>query len=164
MLLHLTKKLEIRKAKESDFDSLKERCLEVHSIHLKERPDEFRELSDEDIRLYFFKAIADENQDFLVCCDQRKIVGYILTRIEDRQENPVQKARKYLYIDQIDVKHEYRRSGVGKLLIKSVKDIAKKRGLDLIILDVWNFNEDAVSFFGSQGFLPWIQRMGMSVD
>lgn len=156
--------MEIRKAKESDFDSLKERCLEVHSIHLQERPDEFRELSDDDIRSYFCKAIDDENQDFLVCCDQGEIVGYILTRIVERQENPVQKVRKYLFIDQIDVKREYRRSGVGKLLIKSVRDIAKKRGLNLIILDVWNFNEDAVSFFRSQGFLPWIQRMGMSVD
>lgn len=156
--------MEIRKAKESDFDSLKERCLEVHSIHLQEHPDEFKELSTDDIRSYFCKAIADENQDFLVCCDEGKIVGYILTRVVDRQENPVQKARKYLFIDQIDVKHEYRRSGVGKLLIKSVRDIAKKRGLDLILLDVWNFNEDAVSFFRSQGFLPWIQRMGMSVD
>ena len=156
--------MKIRKAQESDFDDLISMSLEVHSIHLENRPDEFKALSADDIRSSLSKVLNDDNQDILVCMDNEKLVGYILSRAEYRKENPVQKARHYLYIDQIGVKREYRRSGVGGLLIKSVRELAKERGIDLMLIDVWNFNEGAMFFFSSQGFLPWIQRMGMTVD
>lgn len=79
-------------------------------------------------------------------------------------ENPVQKSNPFLYVDQIDAKEGYRRQGAGKLLLDAAREYAIEKGLDLLILDVWKFSANAVSFFHSQGFETWIERMALSLE
>ena len=156
--------MEVRKAQTSDLDDLIELNLEVHAIHLQERPEEFKELSAQDIRSSLSYVLSQKSAEILVCCSEEQVVGYVLVRVVNRPENPVQKPRTFLYIDQIDVKKEYRRQGVGKLILDAAREFAIQQGLDLVTLDVWKFNVNAVSFFRSQGFEPWIERMAMSME
>jgi ribosomal protein S18 acetylase RimI-like enzyme len=156
--------MHVRKAQKSDLDDLILMNLEVHSIHLRERPDEFINLSSDDVRSSLPKLLTDKDYEIFVCLEGEELIGYVLSRVESRKESPVQKARQHFYIEQIDVKREHRRRGAGELLLNATREMAKKRGIDVILLDVWNFNEGAVAFFKSQGFSPWIQRMGMTVD
>lgn len=109
--------MEIRKAQTSDIEELIELNLEVHAIHLQERPEEFKELSTEDIRSSLSHFLSQESSEILVCCDEEQIVGYVLVLIVTPRENPVQKVQTLLYVDQIDVKEGHRRQGVGKLLL-----------------------------------------------
>lgn len=155
--------MEVRKAQTSDIEKLIELNLEVHAIHLQERPEEFKELSAEDIRSSLSHVLSQESAEIFVCYNEGQVVGYILVRVVTPPENSVQKVRKFLYINQIDVKEGFRRQGVGTLLLDAAKKFAMQQGLELIILDVWKFNREAVSFFGSQGFESWIERMAMSV-
>lgn len=155
--------MEVRKAQASDIEELIGLNLEVHAIHLQERPDEFKEVSAEDIRSSLSDELSQESVEIFVCCDEEQIVGYVLVRRVTPPENPGQKVRTFLYVDQIDVKGVYRRQKVGTLLLDAAKKFAMKQGLELIILDVWKFNREAMSFFRSQGFESWIERMAMSV-
>ena len=156
--------MHVRKAQESDLEALIIMNLELHNIHHRERPEEFKNLSSDDVRSSLGNLLTHEDYEILVCLEGEELIGYVLSRVESRKENPVQTARQHFYIDQIDVKREYRRQGAGKLLINATRERAKKRGIEVIVLDVWNFNEGAVAFFKSQGFSPWIQRMGITVD
>lgn len=85
-------------------------------------------------------------------------------RIVTPPENPVQRVRTFLYVDQIDVKEVYRRQRVGTLLLDAAKKVAMQQGLELVILDVWKFNREAVLFFRSQGFESRIEGTAMSVE
>lgn len=155
--------MEVRKAQTSDIDELIEINLEVHAIHLQERPEDFKELSAEDIRSSLSHVLFQESAEIFVCCDEEQIKGYILVRIVTPPENPVQRVRTFLYVDQIDVKEVYRRQRFGTLLLDAAKKFAMQQGLELVILDVWEFNREAVAFFRSQGFESRIERMAMSV-
>ena len=155
--------MEVRQAKVSDIDKLIELNLEVHKIHLQERPEEFKELSAEDIRSSFSHVLSQESAEIFVCINEEQIVGDVLVRVVTPPENPVRKLRTILYVDQIDVNEGYRRKGVGKLLLDTAKEYATEKGLDHIVLDIWNFNSRGVSFFRSQGFSTWVERMGMSL-
>jgi ribosomal protein S18 acetylase RimI-like enzyme len=157
-------KMEVRKAQTSDIEKLIELNLEVHAIHLQERPKLFKKLSAEDIRSSLSHVLTQESAEIFVCLNEGQIVGYVLLRIVTPPESPVQKVRTLLYVDQIDVKEGYRRQGVGKLLLEAAKEYAVEKGLDRIILDVWNFNSEAISFFHSQGFSTWIERMGIYLE
>jgi ribosomal protein S18 acetylase RimI-like enzyme len=156
--------MEIRKAQTSDIEELIELNLEVHAIHLQEHPKKFKELSAEDVRSSLSHFLSQESAEIIVCSNEDRIVGYVLVLIVTPPENPVQKLKPFLYVDQIDVKEEYRRRGVGKLLLDAAREYAIEKGLDFIILDVWKFNAHAVSFFRSQGFETWIERMALSLE
>jgi len=155
--------MEVRKAQASDIEELIGLNLEVHAIHLQERPGEFKELSAEDIRSSLSDILSQESAEIFVCCDEEQIVGYVLVRRVTPPENPGQKVRTFLYVEQIDVKGVYRRQKVGTLLLDAAKKFAMQQGLEVIILDVWKFNREAMSFFRSQGFESWIERMAISV-
>jgi ribosomal protein S18 acetylase RimI-like enzyme len=155
--------MEVRKAHTSDIEELIELNLEVHAIHLQERPGEFKELSAEDIRSSLSDVLSQESAEIFLCYDEEQIVGYVSVRKVTPPENPGQKVRTFLYVDQIDVKRVYRRQRVGTLLLDAAKKFAMQQGLELIILDVWKFNREAMLFFRSQGFKSRIERMAMSV-
>jgi len=155
--------MEVRKAKLPDIDELVELNREVHQIHLQEKPEEFKEFSTEAIRSSFSRALSKESAEVFVCIDQEQIVGYVLLVFMTPPENPRRRSRTVLYVDQIDVKEGYRRRGAGKLLLDAAKEYAVERRLDHIVLDVWSFNSRAVSFFRSQGFSTWIERMAFSL-
>ena len=155
--------MKVRKAQVSDIDKLIELNLEVHGIHLQERPEEFKELSTEDVRSSFSRVLSQESAEVFVCINEKQIVGYVLVVIMTPPENPRRRLRTVLYVDQIDVKEGYWRQGVGKLLLDTAKEYAKEKGLDHIVLDVWSFNSRAVAFFRSQRFSTWVERMGISL-
>lgn len=59
--------MEVRKAQTSDIKELIELNLEVHAIHLQERPEEFEELSAEDIRSSLSDVLSQEFTEIFVC-------------------------------------------------------------------------------------------------
>lgn len=156
--------MEVRKATASDLDDLAQMSLDVHQIHVQEHPDEFKTLSFDDVRTSMSRELSQANTEIFVCLDQGRAVGFILVRIEARPENPVQKPQRFLYIDQIEVKSAHRRLGIGRSLIEAAGNYANQMGIKRIILDVWNFNTGAVSFFRAQGFHPRIERWVMPVE
>lgn len=92
---------------------------------------------------YLKKAIESDGNTILVAKEQRQIVGVLESQVLNQQSAIIWK----LYVPR-----EHRRKGIGKLLI----DECIKRfpsGTEVCYTEYDSQNENAASFYGSQGFI-----------
>lgn len=71
--------------------------------------------------LEFFK------NDLYVAIDGEKIIGFIASHI-------INSDKKKAYIDELWIRYNYQKKGAGKMLVKFVEDMYKKKGLSCIRL------------------------------
>jgi GNAT superfamily N-acetyltransferase len=81
-------------------------------------PEELRKVWDRENRL-------KDGSEVFVAEKDRRIVGFIVFKME----------RDYVYIDNIDVRKEEQRKGIGKALVKHVESIALANGYSSIKTD-----------------------------
>jgi ribosomal protein S18 acetylase RimI-like enzyme len=95
---------------------------------------------------------------FIAEIDSRP-VGYAYAELTRRPESSSRYAVDMVYIHHISVQPAHRKRGVGRALMDAVRSAASERGIDLLTLDVWTFNEDARRFFRRQGFTAYNERL-----
>jgi ribosomal protein S18 acetylase RimI-like enzyme len=99
-----------------------------------------------------------DNLFFLAFTDQ-KPAGYAYAEIVRRPETSLTHAYETVHVHHLLVKGECRRQGIGTSLLAAARDAGLERGIALLTLDVWSFNEDARSFFRRNGFAPYVERL-----
>jgi GNAT superfamily N-acetyltransferase len=76
-----------------------------------------------------------------------EIAGGILLRVEEW--------RSVARVESIIVGHQYRRYGVGSLLLNCASDWARKRGCWALVLETQNINYPAIQFYLRNGLEVW---------
>lgn len=76
-----------------------------------------------------------------------KAAGVILLKVDEEH--------KVARIEQIIVGRQYRRYGIGSLLLSCAADWARKRGCRAILLEIQNVNYPAVQFYLRNGLEVW---------
>ncbi len=136
--------MEIREATAEDLNKgLLNVFIEGFRYHQNGRPDVYENLSDEELKKDLIKQF--ENLSMIVVIDNDSIVGYLAYKIKEKN------VRK-LYIDQLVITEQYRKNGLGKMLVNKVKNIALKNNCDRIELNCWIFNKDAMAMYEHIGF------------
>lgn len=136
--------MEIREATTEDLNKgLLNVFIEGFRYHQNGRPDVYENLSDEELKKDLIKQF--ENLSMIVVIDNDIIVGYLAYKIKEKHV-------KKLYIDQLVITEQYRKKGLGKMLINKIKDIALKNNCDRIELNCWIFNKDAMAMYEHIGF------------
>lgn len=87
------------------------------------------------------EELSNENSHFLVAVSD-DVMGYI----------GVQEICGEAYITNVAVFEKYRKSGVGRALLKAACDEAKSRKCEFITLEVRESNVPAISLYESEGF------------
>ena len=80
--------------------------------------------------------------------------GYAFAEERRRPETGRHHARNMMFIHEISVSANARRSGVGRALIMAVRDYGRSVGIELLALETWQFNTGAQAFFKSCGLTP----------
>ncbi len=89
----------------------------------------------------------DSSYSFLAVCDD-EIIGYcVMSTVLDEGSLLL-----------IAVKEDYRRQGVAKALINKLYEVASKKELSFITLEVRVSNESAIRFYEKEGFEKVAQR------
>jgi GNAT superfamily N-acetyltransferase len=146
--------LEIRPARVEDVAALLELHREVHELHLVNRPDQFKPTLDQEIAAKFRKQLEASDTKVWVAELDGKLVGHAVAVHYQRPEGPNCPARQWWDVDQIGVASDYRRSGIGRALLRTVVDAATAAGIQQIELNSWAFNREAHAAFESFGFAP----------
>jgi GNAT superfamily N-acetyltransferase len=82
-----------------------------------------------------------------VALAEGQVAGGILLNVEEW--------RSVVRIEHLVVGHQYRRYGVGSLLLSCASDWARKRGCWAIVLETQNLNYPAVQFYLQNGLEVW---------
>lgn len=106
-------------------------------------------------------AVLIAHPDALVLLAERDAApaGYAYAEIVRRPETPLHHAHDQVYLHHLSVGRAHRRQGVGSALIEAVHAAGKARGVDLLALDVWAFNDGARAFFRRHGFATYNERL-----
>lgn len=140
----------IRKMELEDYEEVKEIFYEVHNLHLKNRPDIYKD-GDPLPKEVFQDFLNNREQLNYVYIINNKIVGVLIANILYTMENSIIKKRKICFIDSIGVRRENQHKGLGKELYNHLKNEISSKDIDAIELNVWNFNENAIKFYESLG-------------
>jgi len=103
-------------------------------------------------------ALADPERVVLVARDGPDLVAAGLCRIERGGDDLLPDSR--LVIDQVAVRREFRRRGVGAALLAALERRARDRGIAALDLAVFEGNEAAIRLFAKAGFRDLEHRMG----
>lgn len=151
--------MEIRTATPNDIEPLKAIQREIQQLHVAAHPEIFRPASDEELSEVMRKIIADPEQHAWVADEQEALLGFAVARITDTSENPYRQPARIGHIDQIAVLQSARRRGVGHALIAEIRRFARLHSCTSLMLDVLEFNADALSFYRAEGFTDLRRRL-----
>ena len=154
----------IRSATGADAPAISALNVEVQAVHAEALPHIFKPPSKgafppAEVASWF----DDPRNHVYLACEEEESVGYIWARVLSLSETSYRYGLDVIYINHLVVGSARRRQGVGRALIEKVLCLARERGISMVQLDVWSFNEQARAFFRRQGFAPFNERMWLSI-
>jgi len=145
--------MNVRKAALEDALPLSSMCMDVQQLHVDHHPEFFKALKSVDFAEAFFREMLEKETAFIyIAEDDGDALGYVFCNLVDKPENPFTFARYYLMIEQISVRPNVQRQGVGKALMHQVGTTARELGVSRVHLGTWDFNTDAHGFFEKIGY------------
>jgi diamine N-acetyltransferase len=155
--------MHVRPARSEDVPALARINAEVQALHLAAVPARYRDASTAELEAWFAAALGAGDRAILVADDGGGVAGYVVVRRDDRGGDVFAHARRVAHVDQLGVRADGRRRGVGRLLMAAAEDAGRRWGCAAVTLDVQAFNEDATRFYRSIGYAPVATRMGRPI-
>jgi len=152
--------ISVRQATANDYIPLCELFDEVDALHRDNLPHIFQKPSgaarEQD---YYSGLLADENVALLVAEVGEELVGSVHAIIRDAPTFPVFVPRRYAIVDSIIVKSGFQNHGIGRSLMDQAQAWAIAKGATSIELNVYEFNETAISFYERLGYQTISRKM-----
>ena len=150
----------VRRANETDIDSILKLLIQVDMVHHNGRPDIFKGPATKYNAAELKDIIADDTTPVFVCVNEAgEVMGHAFCIHQQHVGNSVLTDIKTLYIDDICVDENFRKRGVGKALYDHVIAYAREKKFYNVTLNVWSCNPGAYRFYESMGLKP--QKVGM---
>ena len=109
------------------------------------------------------KIIESDDSDLILSIHDGEIVGLAEVYFKKTGDLPILVKNEYVYIQNLVVAKEKRGQGIGKELIKTVKDWGRQRDTSIIRLSVIPSNYSAIEFYKNEGFESIMQSMELKV-
>jgi ribosomal protein S18 acetylase RimI-like enzyme len=156
--------MNIRIATPKDSLILSTLCRDVQSLHAEHHPQVFKMPQSDDFAVDFFDEMLSAPEVTIYIAEEESLpIGYVVCRLFERPENVFTDANRFLFIDQISVRPEAQRRGVGTALLKQAEIRATELGLSKLQLDSWDFNLDAHACFEKFGFQKFNHRFWLNL-
>jgi diamine N-acetyltransferase len=157
--------ISVRKATLDDYNSLCELFDEIDTLHRDHLPRIFQKpggaAREQD---YYAGLIADENVGLFVAEAGGKLVGFVHAIVRDTPAIPIFVHRRYAIVDSIVVKSEFQNHGTGRILMDKMQEWAIAKGATSIELNVYEFNETAISFYKRLGYQTFSRKMSKELN
>jgi diamine N-acetyltransferase len=157
--------ISVRKATANDYNSLCELFNEIDDLHRGNLPHIFQKPNgaarEKD---YYLGLIADESVALLVAETGENLVGFVHAIVRDTPALPVFVPRRYAIVEGIGVKTGFQNHGIGRILMDKMQEWAIARGATSIELNVYEFNETAISVYERLGYQTLSRKMSKTLN
>ena len=151
----------IRKATINDIERIIDLLHQVDMVHHHIRPDLFKPYTTKYNEQELEALLGDDSKPVFVY-DDGQVLGHAFCLITEVKDDKLLQDIKTLYIDDICVDEKARGKHVGKALYEYVRVYAMSIGCNNIILNVWEGNDPALSFYRNMGMK--VQKTTMEVS
>lgn len=157
-------KIQIRDLTLADFDAVNSLFMQLHNLHVVNRPDIFKKIEKPTTPQAwgFESSLEDKNKILLGAEIDGKIVGLCFVIIR-QPKNKALVPRICAFIDDIVVDKNYRKKGIGAALYNETVKRSKLRGATAVELGVSSFNTAAISFYKSLGMTIQNYKMEQTI-
>ena len=108
-------------------------------------------------------VISSHNGDILVAVVNGEIVGFIHLEEDKTPPYPSVATHRFACIVDFIVTEQYRRDGIGRLLLEEAKQWAQSRQLEYLELIILENNDLGRSFYERENFLAVSQTMRLDI-
>lgn len=148
----MTTPARIRPARAGDLDQMAALFFDIHTFHVRLRPDLFRDAPIGELRAHLAGQLDDEDVRILVAEQDDRLVGYALLRRISHPGTLLAYCFTWMLIDTIVVHRDYRKRRIGSSLVDACLDLAREQKADRLILDFMEGNDGAKAFYLKKGF------------
>lgn len=132
------------------------KTMKIRKLELKDMEQSFKLLNE----LYYNKIKYNTYKEkFINCLKENDFYGIVAEKdgvvlgvLTSRIITRLVKSKDILFIDDLIVSKEYRRQGVGNLLLQSASNFAKEKNCGTIELKSYITNKNAHQFYENFGF------------
>ena len=153
----------VRAAHRSELERVNALRKMVNDLHVNGRPDVFRAGFCDELRQHVYTRYDAQNADVLVAIMDGAICGFAIVEYIERPQSPFNNPRRFYHVEEFGVDEAARRKGVATALIEFMKKDALARGYQRIELDMWEFNDGALSFYEHAGFRTYRRYMELDL-
>jgi ribosomal protein S18 acetylase RimI-like enzyme len=136
----------------------------VQRQHAEALPRLFKLPRDSQQSVDAFNAILKAPESLVLLAEDAVPVGYLYAQFQNRPAGWAHLASRVLYIQHMVIAPQFRRQGVGTLLLSGAMDAARSNKIGRVELDVWAFNSEAKRFYAKHGFEVFNERMQLSIN
>lgn len=150
----------IRKFKAEDIEQAIGLCDEIREYHRKILNGYFMPIDRNFEEKALMETLKNDNNFAFVAVDKDEIIGILIAekKTAPQLENPL-----VCNIGTLVVKQEFRKRGIGKMLMDYCIDTCKNMKIQEIKLGVFNDNINACKFYEKYGFKPLEQKMNLKL-
>lgn len=154
----------IREATSEDYDDLCRLFDQVDAMHRENLPDIFQEPDGPArSRDYFNRLIRAPSIALFVAEVSGRVAGFVHVMVENAPDFSLFVPRRYATVDNLVVDREHRRQGIGRALMDKAHAWAAEKEATSVQLNVYEFNQAAIDFYGSLGYETLSRRMQKSL-
>jgi len=151
----------VRFATEKDLPAVNVLRKQVDALHVAAKPEVFKPGFPDELRDVLFEAFQNPNYEIVVAEERGTLLGFAMLQAFYKPESPYRYAQSFLSIHEFGVDEAARRRGVGRALMEFNRALARGRGVSQLRLTVWEFNQEARSFYENVGFSAFQRSMEM---
>jgi ribosomal protein S18 acetylase RimI-like enzyme len=155
--------MKIRTATERDLSSIVALNAFAQQQHADSLTELFRSPVNSALTFRAFEEFLSIPNGLLLLADDGETAGYLWAQFQERPADWARLELKYLSIHHLVVAPQFRRRGIGTLLLTKAIDMARDKGIKRVELDVWSFNSEAKHFYAKQGFEVYNERMSFQM-
>jgi ribosomal protein S18 acetylase RimI-like enzyme len=154
----------VRKAIQEDIPALNALFHQVDRHHSDGLPDYFQP-TQRPVRSpdYLLGLINDRNVGLFVAELEAELAGFVHVEIRSAPAFAVFVQRLFGVVDNIGIRRDFRRKGIGSALMQAAESWAKDRGAQTIELNVYAFNQSAIDFYRALGYEPLSYRLTKNI-
>lgn len=150
----------IRDAKVQEYEPLLDLFDLVDTLHRDNLPTIFQKPSGPARDQEFTQSLLIDQETALFIAEiENEIAGFILAINRETPPIPVFIPAHLALVTDIVVKNEFRRRGIGRLLVNKVHKWAETRAASAVELSVYAFNQAAFEFYNNIGYETISLRM-----
>jgi len=156
--------MDIRRARPEDAVAISDLNRTVQTLHARAYPHLFKPPApgtftpDEVLAM-----MAQSGNVFFIAIVDDRPAGYVYAQIAHRPESAIRRPMELIYVHHFSVDEAFQGQGVGSALMTAIRDLAQAESISHLEVDVWSFNDRALTFFEHQGFSVYNQRLWMDL-
>ncbi len=137
---------------------------QVHELHVSQRPDHYSRLENTQAVLKWLQDwSATSALVTLVCGPPDALTGYLIYKVERRDASVLKPAIHRAVLEHICVDQAHRRTGLGRALIRAMRNNLRDEGVAKISVTYATFNKASAALIAREGFIPAYVQAEMSV-